>query len=308
MRKSKASALTALIVSSTLSFANTLDRLAANFANPGKSETKIDFRSVDQANGHNFEISPKILNSGSGQLWGMVYSKEEFLDSRERAKIERLDDIVSNILDDGDYQTLVATKQAYLLKNVQVSDFKEGYEIFRDPEYSYATNPDQKLIFPKEPANYHWLVILKLPIPWLLKPIVSAMFTIRDVLAHVHHIKIKPDQEMDRTTLDTIASLDPDVGIPKLVAITYSNRTFLPSSKDSKEPSSQPHNYYRGSLSYTSYYPVNNDRDLLVITYQVVKINISIPSYLRGQGEPFYKSGTEQSVCSTRRYFAKKKG
>ncbi len=297
----------AITMPANLLHANVREELGAFFSGANGQKKGIEFFSENETGGEsgiNFKLKPDILNSGSGQLWGRVFSKEEFLKSSEMTKIYAIDQLNSHELQEDDYETFIATKQAYLIKDTTIHHFKRGFDLYKDPAFAKAANSDQTLIFPSEAStDYDWLVHFQLQIPWAVRPLVYSILTIRNVYAEVRHVKWYPETDLTDEIQALISSFDPDMGLAAMIAITTSNKTYLPDEKDPKKLGKSPHNYYRGSVSYTAYYPVNQDQDLAVITYQFVKIALYLPSMLRNKGEYFYRKGTESSVSGIRNYF-----
>lgn len=232
------------------------------------------------------------INDGHFVMDWVAGFKNFMLAQDVMSEVIKVDEHFGQVLHKNDYNYVAATKQAYLLKNVQPEHFGDGTEIFRDPEYQNLVLNGVDHYFKDE----SWYTIKY--IPWLARALCSHFVGVNT------HVKVnKKDLSLNAIKMFKSTKL----GVPDRVGVTYSQQYYF--LGEEKQPNwNYPHDKVKASNSISLYYSVNKNKDVLVVTYQLVLANA--PSYMKSDWMSkfvgMFTSGTKKSIDGTRKYFDNK--
>lgn len=233
------------------------------------------------------------INLGHFVLDWMAGNKSYIMANEHFEIIKLLDQEFGNILSKEDYNYIAATKQSYILPDIKYDDFGKGIDIFQDLHYQDLVMNGITHKF----DNNQWITIKT--VPWYGKIFCS------DFVGVNNHYKISKSEFIEEQN-KVFSKIE--FGIPDRIGVTFSKEYYFKDSASS--PSLKyKHDKVKASSSITLYYSINNNQDLLVITYQLVLGNAPkyISSDFMGKFVGMFTSGTKKSIEGTRQYFYEKK-
>jgi hypothetical protein len=262
--------------------------LGENFNNPK------DF-DVNKEENFFYPLNPETLNKGHVQLYTTIKELPKFKEKYQ--KLVDLDAQFEKVLDKDNFDYVFAGRQAYLVKGVETGAF--GVGLYLDPKFREMAYTKTKYIFPENmPPEFNWIVVQEIP-----------SVGGGDVISKVKYTKYDING-MTPKQLEVIDDLEEHLLLPEYFVVSSLKQPGTPSSSSSASFGiGSDHKYFKGSVSFTSYYRVGPElKDTLVITYQMAAIKkpMLLPGFIMEKASGAFAGGTQDTITGMRKYFETK--